>query len=298
MLQRALLAAVGLAVLALTSASSARAQLADSLASASFEFYPNADVGDTGERLRLNVVRAQVGVPIQAAKRTTLVAGAAYELLDIHSSERGAFQLQAPKVTAGIIQGFSDKWGMMAFVDAGLTSDFSDAVTSDDLLLSLTGVVTYKVNAAFSFGAGAVYDRRTGKLAPLPALLLNWRISERARVRGFVPANLTAEYRATDWLDVGVRGTFEGNRFHLGQERFGVPGLELAYSTLTVGPKVTFSFSDWVHLETYAAGAVYRRYELFHDDDSYAKYELAPVLAYGVRLRIGPSMWQAPAASE
>lgn len=296
MTQRWLPAAAGLVLMSVTSTASA--QLADSLASVTFELYPNADVGDTGERLRLNVGRASLGVPIQLTKRTTLFAGASYELLDIHPSDMDAFQLQAPKLTTGVIHGFSEHWGMMAFVDGGLASDFSDSVGSDDVLLSLTGVATYKVNESFSFGAGAVYDRRTGKLAPLPALLLNWSMSARARLRGFLPANVTAEYHATDWFDVGVRGTFEGNRFHLGQERFGVPGLELAYSTLTVGPKLTFSVSDWVHLDTYAAAAVYRRYQLFHHDESYAKYELAPVLAYGLRLRVGPSLWQASEASE
>jgi hypothetical protein len=165
-------------------------------------------------------------------------------------------------------------------------------VDSDDVLLAVTGIGTYKLSQSFTFGAGAIYDRRTGKLAPLPALLLSWRITNRVRIRGFAPAFVTAEYRAADWLDLGLRSTFEGNRFHLGTQRFDVKNLELAYSNLTVGPKVTFSLGDWVHFDVYAAGAVYRRYEVFHDDESFAKYELAPVVAYGARFWLGPSQWQ------
>src|SRR6478752_2707759 len=278
----------------LTITSAAHAQVSDSLAHVGFEYFPRSKNDATGQTLQLNVLRVGAGVPIPVAKRTTLVAGASYELLDIHLSDADSFQLHAPKATAGIIQGFSDHWGMMAFVDAGFASDFSDKVSSDDLLLSLTGIGTYKLNDAFTIGLGAVYDRRTGKLGPLPALLLSWRTSERTRIRGFVPAHVSAEYHATDWLDLGLRASFDGNRFHIGESRFQTPNLELAYSNLDVGPKVTFSLNDWVHLDVYAAGAVYRRYELFHDDESYANYELSAVVSYGARFWIGPSQWNPP----
>jgi hypothetical protein len=283
-------------LLSLTSA--AKAQVSDALAQTSFEYFPKADNQDTGESIGVNVARAAAFVPIPVAKRTLLIAGVAYELLDIHPSNSPSFQLHAPKATFGVIQGFSDHWGMMAFGDVGVASDFSDELSSEDALASLTGIGTYKLNESFTIGAGAVYDRRTGKLAPLPALLLSWRISERARVRGFMPAYVAAEYRTTDWLDLGVRAAFEGNRFHLGQEKFQLAKLELAYANLDVGPKLTFNLSDWVHFDVYAAAAVYRRYELFQDDESFAKYKLSPVVAYGARFWIGPSQWNAPKAAE
>lgn len=132
---------------------------------------------------------------------------------------------------------------------------------------------------------------RTGKLAPLPALLLNLRPHERFRIRGFAPLWLNAEYRAFDWLDVGVRSTFEGNRFHLASDTFGVSDVELAYLNLTLGPKLTFNFTDWLHLDAYAAYAVYRRYELFRDDESWARYGLSPVVGYGARFWVAPSGW-------
>ena len=67
--------------------------------------------------------------------------------------------------------------------------------------------------------------------------------------------------------------------------------MELAYSNLTIGPKLTVNFSEWLHLDLYAAGAVYRRYELFENARSFAKYELSPTVAGGVRFWIGPSEW-------
>jgi hypothetical protein len=285
--------------LSLAVALPARAQVNDSLASTSFEHYPGAkDDGNPGVELSLEVYRASVGVPIQVGEQTTLVTGLSYELLNVHHTLRDSFQLHAPSASLGVIQGIDDHWAVWAIGELGFASDFSESISSEDVLASVTGIVSYRLGESLTLGAGATYDRRTGELAPLPALMLNLRVAERARIRGFVPAFLTAEYRTADWLDTGIRATFEGNRFHLGEEEFGAENLELAYSTLTVGPKLTFSASDWLHLDLYAAAAVYRRYEVFQDDDSVNRAELSPVVAYGARFWIGPSQWETPKPAE
>lgn len=263
--------------------------MVDSLASTSVEYYPASSNGDRPGETQLNVLRTSVAVPIQAAKRTTLVAGAAYELIDVRPSNAESFQLHAPKAIAGVIQGFGERWGVMGFVDAGAASDFSDDLGSSDLLLSVTAIGTYAVSDSIKLGAGAVYDRRTGQLAPLPAVLLDWRVSERFWVRGFAPTFVKADYHALKWLDLGVRATFEGNRFHLGNDR--MEDLELAYANLTLGPKLTFNFGKWTHLDVYAAGALYRRYELFQDDESIAKYRLSRTVAGGARFWVAPLAW-------
>lgn len=271
--------------------SAARAELADALAATSVEYYPSAKNGDRPGETQINVLRTSAGVPIPLSDDTKLIAGASYELIDVRPSASDAFQLHAPKVTLGVSQAFSKHWGLIALGDAGFASDFSEAMSSEDVLLSLTGIATYSFSDALQLGAGAVYDRRTGKLLPLPAVLLDLRLSGRVRIHGFAPVWLNADFRATDWLDVGIRSTFEGNRFHVGERVFGMKDIELAYSNLTVGPKVTFNFGAWLHLDVYAAGAVYRRYELFQNDDSVARYELSPVIGYGARFWVAPSAW-------
>jgi hypothetical protein len=272
-------------------AAPAGATYVDSVASISFEHYPDAANGDGLGTTRLEVFRAWVGVPVRVGKRTLLFAGSAYETIHVKHSAYESFQLHAPRLSLGLIQGFTDKWGVFVLTDFGLASDFSGSVGNNDILFSVIALATYKVTNAFELGAGALYDRRTGSFIPLPGLSLDVRIYERMRIRGFAPVWLNAEFRVAEWLDVGVRSTFEGNRFHLAKT-FVQPNVELAYSTLTVGPKLTFNFlDDWLHLDTYAAWAVYRRYELFHDDRSIANYDLSPVVAYGARLWLAPSGW-------
>ena len=286
---KTLVAPIALGLLMFSSA--ARAQMVDSLAATSFDYYPSVKSDDLQTEVQINVARASVGAPIRLGKDTSLLVGAAYELVDVHSSSDTALQLHAPSLTVGVRHDFSKHWGAIVLGSAGFASDFADPVGSDDLLLSLTGIVTYAVNDSIKLGAGAVYDRRTGDLAPLPALLLSLRLAERWRIRGFAPVWLNAEYRATDLLDLGLRATFEGNRFNVGDERFGKNNVELAYSNLTLGPKVTFNFTDWIHLDLYAAGAVYRRYDLFQNDDRFARHSLPPGVGYGARFWIAPSGW-------
>jgi hypothetical protein len=83
----------------------------------------------------------------------------------------------------------------------------------------------------------------------------------------------------------------ESNRFHVIDETSPARDTELAYTNLTVGPQVTFNITDWTHLDLYAAGAVYRRYELFERDESFAREGLSPAIGYGARLWIAPSDW-------
>jgi hypothetical protein len=267
----------------------ASAQLSDSVAAMSVEQYPGAESDSAGET-ELRVLRTSVGAPLPLSRTTTLVLGAAYEQLDIDSTAGDELDLHAPKALIGVVQQ-SEHWGLLAFGEIGLASSLDGALGSDDLLLSLTGIVTYTVSEAVQLGAGVLYDRRSGELAPLPALLLKLRLSERLRIRGFAPVWLRAEYRAAPWLDVGVRSNYDSNRFHFADGAPAERNVELAYSNLTVGPQLTVHFTDWVHLDVYAAGAVYRRYELFDADQRVAREGLSPVLGYGARLWVAPSGW-------
>jgi hypothetical protein len=282
--------AAALAMATGLSSSRASAQLSDSVAAMSVEQYPGAESDGSAGETELRVLRTSVGAPLPLSDTTTLVVGAAYERLEVQPGEGGDFELHAPKALVGALQQY-ERWGVLAFGEIGLASSLDGELGSEDLLLSLTGIVTYAVSDAFQLGAGILYDRRSGELAPMPALMLQLRMSERLRIRGFAPVWLRAEYRAASWLDVGVRSSFEGNRFHFADGASADRNVELGYSNLTVGPQLTFHFTDWVHLDVYAAGAVYRRYELFDDDQRLAREGLSPVIGYGVRLWVAPSGW-------
>ena len=279
------------AICVLTTSGFAQAQLADSVVATTAEHYPAAKSGDLPGKIAINVLRASAGIPIEVGKTTTLIAGAGYELIDAEPTYANSLQLHSVKGVFGIDQRIDKRFELVLLGEAGLASDFRDPVGSRDLLLSATAFATYSFTDSFKLGAGAIYDRRTGELKPLPALLLKLKVGERFRVRGFAPVWLTAEYHLFDWLDVGARANLDGNRFHLGKETWQLDNAELAYSNFTVGPKLTFNFTDWLHLDVYAAGAVYRRFEVFQNDESYLRSDLSPTIGYGARFWIAPSGW-------
>jgi len=46
-----------------------------------------------------------------------------------------------------------------------------------------------------------------------------------------------------------------------------------------------------LHLDVYAAGAVYRRFEVFQNDESYLRSDLSPVIGYGASSWVAPFGW-------
>jgi len=290
------------ALTAFLGAGSARAQLADSLASVSYERYPSVSTpgsapGDVG----LQVFRFRAAYPIFLSKQTILIPGLAYELIDIQQhggSGADIGLLHAPTASLTLVQKITDRISVIGSVGAGFASDFQDRISVDDLQVNLTAIALYKFSDTFSLGAGVSYTRQTGTLTPLPAIALNWQPTESFRVRGFVPALVNIEYRVTPWLTPGIRGTFEGNRYHISEKSTGLENLQLAYSVITVGPKVTFRLADLLHLDVYAAGAFNRRFETYVDGNSTGSAYLAPVVFFGARLWVGPSGWHNDSATQ
>ena len=276
-------------------------QVADSLASVSYEYLPKAEaLHDPRSQISLGVLRFRAGLPIPLSKKTILIPGLSYELIDVHVHGTGTpaiADLHAPAANLTLVQMFGDRIMAIASVGAGFASDFRDRVSIDDVLLTATGIVGYKFSDDFTLGVGVGYDRRLGRFQPIPAVVLNWRITDRLRLRGFVPAAVNFEYRATPWLTTGLRGTLDGNTFHSGHQ-YGTDGLELAYSTLSVGPKLTFNLVGWTNLDVYAAAAVRRRYEIFVDGNSQNTTYLPPVVAFGARLWFGPSGWKSDPSAQ
>jgi hypothetical protein len=143
---------------------------------------------------------------------------------------------------------------------------------------------------SFSIGAGISYDQRKGAPTPLPAAKIHWRFAENMRLRGFLPSWLDLELRANRWVTGGFRSALNSKRYQLGNAGYG--GLQVDYLTVTAGPKLTLSAGEWVHLDLYTSAALYRRYDLYHGQDAAGGVSLAPAVAFGVRLWIGPSLWE------
>ncbi|RYE80782.1 MAG: hypothetical protein EOO74_01585, partial [Myxococcales bacterium] len=289
---RRVAALAGLA--ALGWARTSRAQ-ADSIASMGVEVSPYARTGfDPRLQVGSTAFRVALSAPIVlGGGRTILLPGVSYERLEFtgrapdtlgRPPQNSGFgkTLHAPMVTFTAVHAVTRKLSLIASVNEGFASDFQSRDSLEFLFVGrLIGI--YKLSDQLSLGAGVGYDRRTGQLTPIPLLPINWQFTPRWRVRGTFPAFLGVDHRASSWLTASLRGAFEGNRFYLSSDE-GRQNLQLAISTISVGPRLTFDLHPFLHLDVYTAVPVYRRYEAFLDNRSVFDASIRPVVTYGLRL--------------
>lgn len=274
----------------------ASAQMLDSLAGTTLEYYPSARAGGPTKQLAVGVFRAHGAIPVMLGASTIFLPGVSYERVELDG--RGlaspAPTLHAPMLNLTLVQKVSDRLSLVLSLGYGIASDFGGPLGKDDFVVTNMVLGVYKLSDSVSLGGGILYDRRTGSVGPLPVVPINWRISENARLRGVIPASVAIEYRAAPWLAVGIRGAYDGNRYHLSENSYGVAHMQLAYSAISVGPKMTAYLADFVNVDVYLGVPVYRRYAAYVDGDQIASEQLTPVVGGGIRVWIGDSKWDSP----
>jgi hypothetical protein len=268
------------------------AQLAESIASVGTESYPYSHMLDGSQRqAKIDLLRATLTLPFPLSRQTLLLLGVAYEQFD--AQLRGDEFQRLPTLRSlvgsfGYVQNFGSFTGI-AIVGAGKASEFSDESSRGGNVFTLSGIGLYKLSDSFSVGAAISYDQRKGTPTPLPAVKIHWRFTEYMQLRGFIPSRLDLELRANRWVTGGIRAALNDNRYQLATATHGVSQID--YVTVAVGPKLTLSAGDWVHLDLSASAAVYRHYDLYHGQTNAGGESVAPAVAFGVRLWIGPSPW-------
>lgn len=269
------------------------AQMAESIASVSADYTPSTRGPQPGQRVGTSVLRATMGYPLVLKGGWVLLPSVSYERLAFRSDGLAIAPrtLHAPMASFGVLKVFTPKLMGLVSVSGGFASDFERPVAADELVVTGMVLAMYRFNDNLMIGAGVGYDRRTGNVQPLPALPVKWRPSSRFQLRGVVPAFLSAEYRTAPWLTTALRGSFEGNRYHLGAPRYGTDDLQLAYSVIGVGPRLTFHLGKLLHLDVYGNVPVLRRYATYVDDDKTSSSYLKPVFTFGTRLWVGPDPW-------
>ena len=268
----------------------ARAQVSE-LAQAGVEYFPSSKLEGNPQEVRILIGRFGVTAPIPVSKRVVLLPGATYEFLDFGSSGFEAPNLAVLHDVAlnlGSAIAFTDRALAVVSVGGGFASE---GLSTEQFIVTASVLGTYRFSDAFTLGAGVGYDRQTGSVSPLPLISLNIRFGERWRIRGVVPTLLELEYHPRSWFTAGIAGALKGNRYHLDPEKYGGNDPELAYSVYSVGPKLTFSFTPYVHASLYGGLAVLRRFELFEDGKAFGSDSLEPGPILGFRLWLGPAGW-------
>lgn len=281
-------------------------QLGDfKLASAGYEYYPNAkakltSLNPDGGDAAFQVFTAALTVPIVLEKdRTILIPGFRYSMLDIIQDQDSLARNQTPvdalhslMLKLSLLHNFNEHWGVFVSVSGGIASDLAGSLAGDDFVVAAQALALWTIIPDFTLGAGIGYDRRTGSVSPLPLIGLDWQPSPVFMIRGVVPQSLAIPYRALNWLTLGLEGALEGERYHL-SDRPGDENVEVAYRVVKVGAAATVHWTRFLHTRLYGGAATLRRFEVFIDDDSRGDLKLETGPFVGIELALGPSGWKA-----
>jgi len=273
---------------------------------ASYEHYPSARVRgavgtDGSEEVGFHVLKTGLTVPIALNDGgTLLIPGFKYTLMDVITETSAADEavasvdaLHALSLSAGMWQRFDEHWSVYGTIGGGLASDLSGDLASDEWVFSAQLLALYTIVPAFTLGAGVGYDRRTGEVAPLPLLAINWQPSHAFMIRGVVPVTLNIRYRPVDALTLALESALEGERYHLDRRRLGVEHAEVAYSVVKLGLAATAHIAELIHTRMYGGAALCRRFKVYVDDDEQGGgLELGSGGYAGIELWLGPSGWK------
>ena len=283
----------------------ARAQLGEvKPLTLSYEYDPamelvDAPGRDPGAKLAFHVFKAGLTVPLVfGGGKTVLLPSLRYQLLTTEQSGTPPDPL-APRIDTlhssmlgmGIYHVLSEQIAFYAALSGGVAADGPGIFESQALVVSGQLIGIWTIVPDLSVGLGIGYDRRTGSVAPLPLLAIDWQPAERFMLRGVLPASLAVRYRLFTPITVGAEGALEGERYHLNEDDFGQEA-ELAYSVIKAGLALTVHWTRSLHTRFYGGAALRRRFEPYYQDRELGGFSASPGGYAGLELFMGPSGWK------
>ncbi|MEL6187489.1 MAG: DUF6268 family outer membrane beta-barrel protein, partial [Myxococcota bacterium] len=102
---------------------------------------------------------------------------------------------------------------------AGLSSDFIDLDVEESFRGQFGAILSYQLETNLRIGGGIFVGNSLGELAPLPALLLNWQVSETVALDFVFPLNLDLRWTPFERLELGLSATLTGDAYQLSPNR-------------------------------------------------------------------------------
>jgi len=273
-----------------------------------YEYFPSAGVsgpssGGAPSEARFQAARASLTLPAPVGKSTLLLPALRYQVLDV--GQAGAQPpagrdpveaLHSLQLSLGVFQQLGEQWSMFGQVGGGIAGDLSGELSSDDWVVSATVLGLWTFEHSFTLGGGIGYDRRTGNVAPLPLIAVNWEPSSNVLLRGVLPQFVSLRYRPEEHLTLALDSGLDGERYHLSRELVVADHAEVAYSVIKVGPSVTLHWTKWLHTRLNGGMALHRRFDMYLDDRSQGDLDVSSGPYAGLELWLGPSGWSSDAA--
>lgn len=271
-----------------------------------YEFSPSRSVNGAGadapESARFQAARVSLTLPTRVGKETLLMPGLRYSLLDVGesgapsgSSTETVGSLHSMMLSLGVLQPLSERFSLFAQVGGGVASDLADEMSSDDWVVSAQALGLWNIDESFTLGAGIGYDRRTGKVAPLPLVAFSWEPRRDLLVRAVLPQFFSARYRAATPVTLSLDASLDGERYHLGEQSAGIAEAEVGHSVIKAGPSVTMHWTSWFHTRFTGGVVLSRTFDVYVDNRERAELDVGRGPYAGLELWFGPSGWSSDA---
>ena len=173
------------------------------------ELAPTAD-----PTVQVSELAARINIPIRLSDKALLMPGIGYSILAV--SQSGAIldqpetrELHAISASLLFMYEFSDSWSMLLQAAPAFAGDFAN-VDGDHFRFAGVAMVSYAFSERFALGLGVGANYQFGALLPLPALRIDWRLSDSLRLSGILPQGLMLRWQLGDRFELGLSTSITG----------------------------------------------------------------------------------------
>jgi hypothetical protein len=178
-----------------------------------------------------------------------------------------AKNLHSVSLSMMLIQNMGKNWTLIAALMPTLASDFEEPLSSDDLLLQGTLLLSKKLNDTWSLGGGLIYTAQLGDPRFLPAVQLQYRHNKH-HINVLLPSFVNYLYTIDNqekW-HVGFRLATNGGNFNVNNQDFTkvIPNSinKIIQSRVNLGAVVHFQLTKNILLEVQGGMSVARKFKL------------------------------------
>ena len=195
---------------------------------------------------------------------TNFTYDAVFDSTDLNKTK----SFHAIAFTAGLIKVLPKRWKLVVNFTPTIASDFKESLSSDDILIQASTLLTKRSSPYFEYGFGLAYINSLGNPTAVPVINMTYK-KNKWKTLIVVPAYLSQYYMFNENTQLGLKFAIYGNLYNTEALNSFSSSYELnrvAYSRINIGPDFqTKLFKDfYLHLGT---GIALRNILEFQDND-------------------------------
>ena len=149
----------------------------------------------------------------------------------------------------GLVQTISPTWRLLLNINPTAASDFSEALSDDDLLIQTSILLIKAKSREFKYGFGLAYTTRFGRQIIIPTGLIQYK-TDRVFLDILLPSKLSLKFNTNKVFNYGFEANLGGGLFNNNSDVQFLNTLidEAGYSRLNLGPTLSFKVKSTINI--------------------------------------------------